>query len=72
MLSELDYIEWNHPFTGYEYNEHLQLELQKEYDNAIHDQWKARLQEGTILGTQEETQKGEGSCNEEQSPVYGC
>ena len=50
MLSELDYIEWNHPFTGYEYNEHLQLELQKEYNNAIHDQWKARLQEGTSPG----------------------
>ena len=34
--------------------------------DAIHDQRPQGLQEGTFLGTQEETEEGEGSGNEEQ------
>jgi hypothetical protein len=45
MSKEADFIEWNHPFTGYEYSDHLFNGLVKEHENAIHDRRKARLQD---------------------------
>jgi hypothetical protein len=36
-------------------------------DDALHDEWETRLQEGTELGEEEETQSGEGSSPEKCS-----
>lgn len=40
-------------------------------DDALHVEWETRLQEGTELGTQKETQQSEGSCPEKHSESNG-
>lgn len=40
-------------------------------DDALHDEWEARLQERTELGTQEETQSSEGPSPAEHSESNG-
>ena len=41
MSNDYEYIEWNHPFTGYDYDDFLLQRLRLEYQqDALHDQWK--------------------------------
>lgn len=40
-MFKADYIEWNDPFAGCTDREYLLLELQKEYNDAIHD-WETQ------------------------------
>jgi len=67
----IDYVEWNDPFTGYDYDDFLLKQLRLEYEqDAIHDQWKTRLQERTQLGTYKKEESRQGSCAEKFGKGY--
>jgi len=65
-------IEWNDPFTGYDYDDLLLTRLRQEYENdAFHDQRKTGLQEGTQLGTHQEEEPGQGPRTTQRSSLNG-
>jgi hypothetical protein len=56
-MFKADYIEWNDPFDGCTDREQLLLELQREYNDAIHDWGQERLQERTTMGTHQKEEQ---------------
>ena len=62
-MSRNEFFEWNDPFTGYESDADLLRQLRMEYENdALHDQWKTRLQKRTTMGTHKEEESCQGPC----------
>lgn len=71
MLHNYEFVEWNDPFTGYDYDDYLLQRLRLEYEqNAIHDKREKRLQERIKLGAYQEKEsrerQGPAQCGEVQ------
>lgn len=46
-------------------------QVMEENGHAVHDQWQARLQEGTVLGEEVQAESSQGQSQPEQSEVSG-